>query len=81
MDSCAFAIGHSNHSWDVFISLLLQKLNYHSSKCTTFFCSRLWLQFNEGNMIREIEDMIWAYDDYMNAAEFKEGTNELVSLK
>ena len=45
-----FTIGHSNRSWDRFLSLLLQNHISIVADIRRFPSSRLWPQFNEVDM-------------------------------
>ena len=45
-----FTIGHSNRSWDTFVSLLLQNHISILADIRRFPSSRLWPQFNKSHM-------------------------------
>jgi uncharacterized protein (DUF488 family) len=45
-----FTIGHSNHSWDTFLSLLLKNNISIVADIRRFPSSRLWPQFNKDHM-------------------------------
>jgi uncharacterized protein (DUF488 family) len=45
-----FTIGHSNHSWDTFLSLLLKNNISVVADVRRFPSSRLWPQFNKDHM-------------------------------
>jgi|SRR5215207_5988003 len=45
-----FTIGHSNHSWDTFLSLLLKNNISIVADVRRFPSSRLWPQFNKEHM-------------------------------
>ena len=117
MNNCVlFTIGHSNRSWDDFISLLLRSDINVVVDVRRFPSSRLWPQFNKQNMAKELikhdirymhieklggrrkekEDYYrleqcnnngWrnksfrAYANYMSSTKFKEGIQELLSIK
>lgn len=49
-----FTIGHSNRSWDTFLSLLLQNHISIVADIRRFPSSRLWPQFNKVNMKIEL---------------------------
>ena len=49
-----FTIGHSNRSWDDFMSLLLQNHVTVVVDVRRFPGSRLWPQFNKENMTKEL---------------------------
>ena len=48
-----FTLGHSNRSWDTFVSLLLQNHISILADIRRFPSSRLWPQFNKSHMIME----------------------------